>query len=356
MSSPQNKTGKDEAKDLQGHTEDSIGHLKSAEVDTPKPIIAPSLVPNPWIINPFGAIFHPIYYPVYMVPTGSISSAQEYCTNSSSELQPTHRDIGDITNEHLPNDNLTSCAWLNWQQTVSSASHVRSESPLEGHSPVPSNPALMCRNNLPLISENEISKEKTEDSKSDLSSMLSTQKKNENDEANDLQGHKEDSIGHLKSADVYSPNPIMVSSSVPYPLSVNPFGIIFHPIYYPVYMVPTGSISPAQKYCTNSSSELQSTPVDIEDIPHEPLPNDNLTSCARKQTVSPKPHMRSESSLGELSTVPCDPALLCLNYLPFTSENEISKEKPEESKSDLSSISSDSDDEDCLVVLLNNKL
>ena len=68
------------------------------------------------------------------------------------------------------------------------------------------------------------------------------------------------------------------------------------------------------------------------------------------------PHMRSESPLEELSPIPCDPALLCLNYLPFISENEISKEKTEDSKSDLSSISSDSDDEDCLVVLLNNKL
>ena len=194
----------------------------------------------------------------------------------------------------------------------------------------------------------------------EMKAMPASQKKTEDDESKDLQEHMEDSIWHLKPAEADSPMPFIVPSLDPFPFVVIPLCTNLVPMYHPVYMVATGSMPSTQEYCAYSRSELQPTPMDTGDMSHVPLPNDNQTSCAWKkgqQTASPIPHMRPESPLEELSQVPCDPALMCLNYLPFISENEISKQETEDSETDTSSISSDdSDDEDCLVVLLNNKL
>lgn len=76
------------------------------------------------------------------------------------------------------------------------------------------------------------------------------------------------------------------------------------------------------------------------------------------ETNSPTPHINSESPIIDLRPLPYDPALLCLNYLPFISVEEITNSKIDDSKRDSSSLSCaiDSDDKDSIIVLLNNKI
>ena len=170
----------------------------------------------------------------------------------------------------------------------------------------------------------------------------------------ELQIQNNDSCRYFDSALVDSTKPIMVPSLIPIPSLVYPPGTITIPMYYPVHDVSTRSVLLTQDNTTNVSAASLAAPKDIGDIPPFPLPGQYTSRNAWlnwHQTTSPTPYMMAESQLDETTAAPYDPAQMCLDYLPFKSENEITKPKIDGCTSDSSSISCDSDDDEEYLVV-----
>ena len=179
----------------------------------------------------------------------------------------------------------------------------------------------------------------------EMGAMTPAQKINTTDE---LQNN--DSCRYFDYSPVDTTKPIMVPSFIPIPSLIYPPGTISIPMYYPVHNVSTKSVIPAQDNTTNVAA-----PKDIGDIPPFPLPGQYTSHNAWlnwHQTTSPTPYMRLESDLEEPIAATYDPAQMRLDYLPFTTENGITKPKINgcTTESSSSSSSCDSDDEDYLVV------
>ena len=180
----------------------------------------------------------------------------------------------------------------------------------------------------------------------EMGAMAPAQKINTTDE---LQIQNKDSCRYVDSSPVDTTKLIMVPSFIPIPSLVYPPGTISIPMYYPVHNGSTKSVIPAQDNTTNVAA-----PKDIGDIPPFPLPGQYTSHNAWlnwHQTTSPTPYMRLESDLDEPISATYDPAQMRLDYLPFTTENGITKPKINGCTTESSSSSScDSDDEDYLVV------
>ena len=185
----------------------------------------------------------------------------------------------------------------------------------------------------------------------EMGTLVPAQKINTTDE---LQIQNNDSCRYFDSSPVDTTKQIMVPSFIPIPSLVYPPGTISIPMYYPVHNVATKSVMPTQDDTSNASVASPAAPKDIGDIPPFPLPGQYTSHNAWlnwHRTTSPTPYMRVESQLEEsTAAAPYDPAQMCLDYLPFKSENEITKSKIDGSTKDSSSISYDSDDEEYLVV------
>ena len=177
----------------------------------------------------------------------------------------------------------------------------------------------------------------------EMGAMAPVQKNTIPDEIKELQIQNNDR--YFDSALVDTTKLIMV------PSFVYPPGAITIPLYYPVHDVATRSVLLTQDNTTNVSTASLAAPKDIGDIP--PFPGQYTSHNAWlnwHQTTSPTLYMRADTQLEESTELPYDPAQRCLDYLPFTSENKITKPKIDGCTSDSSSISCDSDDEDYLVV------
>ena len=183
----------------------------------------------------------------------------------------------------------------------------------------------------------------------EMGAMAPVQKNNIVDE---LQIQKDDSCRYFNSSLVDTTKPIMVPSFIPIPSFVYQPGTISTPMYNPVHNLATKSVMPTHDNITNTSEAAPlEAPKDIGDIPPFPLPGQYTSHTAWlnwHQTTSPTPYMRPESDLEESSAAIYDPAQMRLDYLPFTSENEITKPKINGCTTESSSC--DSDDEDYLVV------
>ena len=170
----------------------------------------------------------------------------------------------------------------------------------------------------------------------------------------ELQIQNNDSCRYFDSSPVDTTKQIMVPSFIPIPSLVYPPGTISIPMYYPVHNVATKSVMPTQDDTSNASVASPAAPKDIGDIPPFPLPGQYTSHNSWlnwHQTTSPTPYMRLESDLDEPISATYDPAQMRLDYLPFTTENGITKPKINGCTTESSSSSScDSDDEDYLVV------
>ena len=193
--------------------------------------------------------------------------------------------------------------------------------------------------------------------------MASTQK---TDKASNSQIN--DNCMTFDSALVDTTKSIMMPSFAPVNFLTYPPGTISIPMYYPFHELSNVSVIPTQDNSHNV--KIVSPSKHIGNIPNFPLPGTSHgawlnwhqttspTSYIRNeeprpvpnallQTISPTSSMRTESRAEESRPVPYNPAQMQLDYLPFTSEDEITETKMDDC---LSESSYDSDDEEYLVV------
>ena len=189
----------------------------------------------------------------------------------------------------------------------------------------------------------------------------------------ELQGQKEDSYMHFNSLVpwlVTVPSPVQVPYTPP---PTNQNHELDPRFIFPVQVPPQNhqvnqSITiPSPTDQVYPSAVSQKAPTDLASIPPLPLPSQCSSRVYYREahhawlnwhrTMSPTSYMRPCSTKSELlSPVPHDPFMMRLDYLPFTAENEIIDQNMDACIDDSSSISSDSDDEDFIIVLVNNKL
>ena len=181
----------------------------------------------------------------------------------------------------------------------------------------------------------------------EMGAMASTQNSAISDKTGNLQGYSNDSGRPFDSGLVDPTQSIMVPSLVPIPSLVYSSGNISIPLYYPVHEVANISVLPTQDNNNNANEASTQPPNYIGNIPTFPLPGTSRGAWLNwHQTNSPSSYMRTEES----RPVPYNPASMRLDYLPFTSEDEISKQQLDDCISDSSLVSCDSDDEEYLVV------
>ena len=122
----------------------------------------------------------------------------------------------------------------------------------------------------------------------------------------------------------------------------------------------TNLTSPYLDQHSSSIAELQNVGKDIDAIPHIPLPqeyissDDYLSSCNQwllwHQTMPPTPYMTSDPVTEHQAKDSNDPSLMRLDYLPFTSEDQISNIVS--GRKDSLPITFERDDEDEINVIL----
>ena len=109
-------------------------------------------------------------------------------------------------------------------------------------------------------------------------------------------------------------------------------------------------------------AKLPSVSEDVDAIPHFPLPQehvsneDYLSSCDEwllwHRTIPPKTYKGSEPVSEHEVTGTYDSSLLRLDYLPFTSEDELSNCKSDTDRRNLIQTPCDNDEEDNINVIL----
>ena len=156
-------------------------------------------------------------------------------------------------------------------------------------------------------------------------------------------------------------------------LLMNPYNQIMVPIFVniptPLHMtfhspahVMTSLPSPYedQQGCQLAKQEYDSN--DQVDIPNIPLPQEYISANDYQsswnnwlqwhRTMPPTPYMKSESVSDHQLPASYDPSLMQLDYLPFTSEDDISKINTEPCMMNTLQISHDNDEEDEFNVIL----
>ena len=149
-----------------------------------------------------------------------------------------------------------------------------------------------------------------------------------------------------------------------------PIFVPMHMTYqYPGHGMPSLT-TPSQDQQNNPSAKLQHVSKDHDPIPHFPSPQDYVSvedyqsSCNKwllwHQTIPPTSSMRSdplsehEATDDPVSnheaTVPYDPFMLRLDYLPFTSEDDIPNIKTDSNRK--ASLQIDEEDEENFNVIL----
>lgn len=185
----------------------------------------------------------------------------------------------------------------------------------------------------------------------EMGAIASTQKSAISDKAGNLQGNSKERCMPFDSALVDTSQLIMVPSFVPISPLVYPPGTISTPLYCPVQELANISVLQTQYNNNNANAELPQAQNKICNIPTFPLPGTSRDAWLNwHQTTSPTLYIRTESATKESRSVPYNHAQMPLDYLPFTSEDEITKQQIDESISDPSLVSCDSDDEEYLVV------
>ena len=124
----------------------------------------------------------------------------------------------------------------------------------------------------------------------------------------------------------------------------------------------TNFTSPSEDQHYNQSADIENAPLDADAIPHIPLPQeyvsneDYQSSCSEwllwHRTMPPTPYMGSDPVSEQEATTSYDPSLMLLDYLPFTSEDEISNFTTDSARNDIIQTEFDNDEEDDFNIIL----